>query len=373
MATQKNTKEPVRIRQKALADGNISLYLDIYYNGERTYEFLKLYLIPEKTKENKAKNAETLRLAEAVKSLRIVDIQSGRYGFKDKYKPDTNFFEFYDTCVAERFKGDSTGNTGNWRSCRKHLAKFYKQSTTLGDITEKNCIGFKNYLEKKATTPAGQPLSQNSQHSYFNKFKACLKEAVDKDFIKEDPSRHVQSVKEVNPERTFLTKEEVSALAHTPCRYDVLKRAFIFSCLTGLRWSDIQKMTWTEVSEVDGNTRITFTQKKTKNLEYLDITPQAVTLMGERRNPSERVFEGLKYSTYINTEIVRWAAAAGITKPVTFHTGRHTFAVMMIDLGVDIYTVQKLLGHTEIKTTQIYAKMLDKNKQKAVNLIPDLL
>lgn len=116
MATQKNTKEPVRIRQKALADGNISLYLDIYYNGERTYEFLKLYLIPEKTKENKAKNAETLRLAEAVKSLRIVDIQSGRYGFKDKYKPDTNFFEFYDTCIAERFKGDSTGNTGNWRS-----------------------------------------------------------------------------------------------------------------------------------------------------------------------------------------------------------------------------------------------------------------
>ena len=64
---------------------------------------------------------------------------------------------------------------------------------------------------------------------------------------------------------------------------------------------------------------------------------------------------------------------AGIKKHITFHSGRHTFAVMMLDLGTDIYTVSKLLGHREIGTTQIYAKVLDKNKQAAVAKIPSIL
>lgn len=72
-------------------------------------------------------------------------------------------------------------------------------------------------------------------------------------------------------------------------------------------------------------------------------------------------------------ELKRWAVRAGITKDITFHSGRHTFAVMMLDLGADIYTVQKLLGHKEIHTTQIYAKMMDKKKQEAAMLIPPLL
>jgi site-specific recombinase XerD len=68
----------------------------------------------------------------------------------------------------------------------------------------------------------------------------------------------------------------------------------------------------------------------------------------------------------------KWAFTAGITKNITFHTGRHTFATMMLSLGADIYTVSKLLGHKELATTQIYAKVLDKRKQDAVSLIPNL-
>lgn len=147
----------------------------------------------------------------------------------------------------------------------------------------------------------------------------------------------------------------------------------MFSCLTGIRKSDIEKMTWSEIQQQGELTRIIFKQKKTGGQEYLDITPQAEIYLGERGDSEDRVFSGFNYSSYLITELRMWAMRAGITKDITFHSGRHTFAVMMLDLGAEIYTVSKLLGHRELKTTQLYAKVLDKKKQEAVNLIPNIL
>ena len=161
-------------------------------------------------------------------------------------------------------------------------------------------------------------------------------------------------------------------MAHTECKYPILKRAFLFSCLTGLRKSDIEKMTWNEVQIHGDTTRIIFKQQKTGAQEYLDISTQAVEYLGERGEKDEQVFKGFIYNNLILLELRRWALKAGITKDITFHCGRHTFAVMMLDLGADIYTVSKLLGHKDLKTTQIYAKILDKKKQEAVGLIPSL-
>jgi len=372
MATHiKNKKEPIRIRQKKLANGNISLYLDIYINGKREYEFLKMYLIPEKTKDDKVHNRETMRLAEAVKALRIIDIQNGRYGFSSQYKTELNFFTYFDSCIEARQRIDSGGNVGNWKSAKKHLLNYFKPTTTFADLDEKNCEGFKRYLEKEAKTKSGEPLSSMSQHSYFCKFKACIKLAFKERIIPTDICANIKPPAYETSERVYLTQDEVRAMAKAECRYQVLKDAFLFSCLTGLRWSDVQKLTWKEISEENGMTRIIFKQKKTGALEYLDINAQAASLLGERGADDARVFVGLRYSSYMNVALVQWALKAGITKDVTFHSGRHTFAVMMLDLGADIYTVQKLLGHKELRTTQIYAKVLDKKKRDAVSLIPD--
>lgn len=106
---------------------------------------------------------------------------------------------------------------------------------------------------------------------------------------------------------------------------------------------------------------------------YLDIY-----LNGKRSYENLKLYlvpEKTRADKEKNKETLKLADAvwAGITKYITFHSGRHTFAVLMLDLGADIYTVQKLLGHKEIHTTQIYAKVMDKKKQEAAMLIPPIL
>lgn len=106
--------------------------------------------------------------------------------------------------------------------------------------------------------------------------------------------------------------------------------------------------------------------------DYLDISPEAARLLGERKGPDELVFSDFLYDIYMRHELRAWCLRAGIPKSPTFHSARHTFAVMMLDLGADIYTVQKLLGHRELRTTEIYAKILDRKKQEAVLKIPNI-
>ncbi len=169
-----------------------------------------------------------------------------------------------------------------------------------------------------------------------------------------------------------MTFEELQALAVTDCKYEVVKRAFLFSCLTGLRWSDVFKLTWNEVRDEYDEHRIFFTQQKTDDLEYMYISKQARELLGERNYSNPRVFVNLNYGTGTNTEILRWCMKAGITKHITFHCARHTAATLLLEAGADLYTVMKVLGHKDIRTTQIYAKIVDKRLKEASNLLPTL-
>lgn len=378
----KGQKEPVRLREKKIANGGISLYLDIYHNGKRSYEFLKLYLIDAKTPIEKEQNRQTLQTALSIKAKRQIEIQNGEYGFTNTFKTDTPFLAYFRKLCEERKA--STGNYGNWFSCLKHLEKYCDEKTSFKHVDANFIEGFKDFLNNAAKDQhkrkynqlddevAAKSLSQNSKVSYFNKLRACINQAYDDRILAVNPLRGIEGFKQDETERVYLTFDEVKALAKTPCRYSVLKRAFLFSCLTGIRKSDIEKMTWGEVQTFGEQTRVVFKQKKTKGQEYLDINRQAEEFMGERGEPDKLVFSGFRYNSQTLTELSKWCMKAGITKDVTFHSGRHTFAVMMIDLGVEIFTVSKLLGHKELKTTQIYAKVLDKKKQEAVNLIPDI-
>jgi len=375
-------KEPIKLRKRPNTTGTVSLYLDIYIDGKRTYEWLKLYLVPEKTRRDKEKNIETMRLAEAIRAKRIVDLKNGKFGFEGDFATRTRFFDYYRAMCEKRLGNESRGNWGNWYSCLHHLKKYEpREDITFADITSEWVQGFKDYLEYDAiawqhderTRLKEKGLSRNSKVSYFNKLRACINQAFEEHIIPTNPLRGIEGFKAEEGTRMYLTIDEVKRLAETECDYPEIKRAFLFSCLTGLRRSDILKLTWSEVYQQGEYTRIIFKQKKTGGLEYLDISQQAAELMGERGKPEQKVFGAIHSPSCTNNTIKLWVARAGINKDITFHCGRHTFATMMLDLGTDIYTTSKLLGHRNISTTQIYAKVLDKNKQAAVARIPNII
>lgn len=372
----------VHLRQrKQTKDGSISLFLEIYkgttttpdgkVKNLRDYEYLNLYLIDKpKTPIDKQSNKDNLQLAESIKAKRELEIKNGLYGFANEFKQSTNFIDYFIDQMEKRKQ--SEGNYGNWDSTLKHLIKFAGTKISFREIDQNFCENFRDYLKNTAKKSSGQPLSSSSVSSYFNKFRACLKEAVKKKIILSNPATDVTNPKVIENIRQHLSLDELKAIVKTECRYDVLKRAFIFSCLTGLRWSDINNLKWSELQNTNEGWRITFHQQKTKGLQYLDMSEQARGYLGEQGNPNERVFTGLRYSSYMNVELSKWIMRAGIKKDITFHCARHTFAVLQLTLGTEIFTLSKLLGHSELKTTQIYAKIIDEKKRDAVNKIPDI-
>jgi integrase len=203
--------------------------------------------------------------------------------------------------------------------------------------------------------------------SYFDKFRAALKQAFYDKLIADDPAKQVKGIKQAETHREYLTLEELQALAATECEMPELKRASLFSALTGLRWSDVEKLIWREVQHSESNgSLIRFTQKKTKGTETLPISDQAYEILGERGESNEKVFKGL---AWLNLKLAQWVMRAGITKRISFHCFRHTYATLQLTLGTDIYTVSKMLGHRELKTTQVYAQIIDKKKIEAANKI----
>lgn len=376
-------KESVTVRERQLADGSSSLYLDIRHNGKRSREFLKLYLLPGSSKLVNEKNRQTKAQAEAIRAQRQIELQKRTYDVLKEYKGDTYFLPYYRKLCEERFRTDSQGNWGNWRSCLRYLEAYCDESTTFNDITPDWIKGFKDFLEhvekdtykRKDRMDVGifNGLSLNSKHSYFNKLKACINSAFEEHLILVNPLRGVKGFKQDEVAREHLTWEEVVKLDATPCKYPVLKNAFLFSCFTGLRKSDIERLSWDEIREFGDFTRIVWKQKKTGGQEYLDIPKQAVKYLGEiQHNSIDLVFRPFLTGSLLSLELRRWMLAAGIMKDITYHCSRHTFAVLMLNFGADIYTVSKMLGHKELQTTQIYAKVLDKKKQEAIALFPEI-
>lgn len=359
-------KVTLREREK---NGKISFYLDYYTKGKRKIESLGLHLIIDpQTKAERNLNKKTRELAQSIWAKRQLEIQQNHYGFNDIEKLKGSFTN-YVTALAER-KNTSSGNYGNWNSMLKHLNNYRPTDISFQDIDKSFVEGFKDYLDTKAIGQASKQLSQNSKYSYFGKFTAALKQAVADGILRSNPANGVPHFKQGEPQREFLSLEELQAAVKEECEIPQLKTAFIFSCLTGLRWSDIDKLLWSEVQHSnDMGYYIRFRQKKTQGVETLPISEQAFGLLGERQDKDERVFKGLKYSAWHNLKLQQWMMKAGISKTITFHCARHTYATLQLTAGTDIYTVSKLLGHRELKTTQIYAKVIDAKKKEAANKI----
>lgn len=372
----------ITLKEKKLQDGTISLYIE-YYKGSTTnasgkrvhlrdFEFLKLYLHQNpKTAGERKENRENRKLAEDILAIRKSDYVQGKFEIKNLTKSKRPFLDYFIEKMEE--KRGSEKNYGVWQSTLVHLKACISPGLLFEEIDDVFIKRVRRYVDEKARTKSNLPLSLNSKYSYFNKFKACLRSAFEDGYLSINYAGRVKGFEQAESQREYLTFDELQALSATSCKYEMLKRAFLFSCLTGLRWSDVNTLVWSEVRDEGSDLfRVNFRQEKTDAVEYLYISKQARELLGERRSPKERVFVGLKYSAVYNNEIVRWCNRAGVFKHITFHSARHTNAVLLLENGADIYTVQKRLGHKEIKTTAIYAKIVDEKMRESAHLIPEL-
>lgn len=369
----------VKLREKSIGGRRISLYLDFYpaiINPETKRltrrEFLKLYLYDRaQNPVERDHNKQTKLLAEKIRSLREIDIGKGEFGFMESDKKNVDFLQYYRELGLKRKDVKNTFTT--WQSSVKYLEQFCKGSCLVKDITESFCNDYRDFLLR---TPAFKnsstkfKLSQNAAHSYFNKFKATLKQAFKDGLLKENLNGKIEPIKQLETNREFLSLEELQALSKAECDNPLLKRAALFSALTGLRWGDIKQLSWEHINynEAQGHF-IRFTQKKTKGAETLPISEQARQLLGDSISLTEPIFHKLHYSAYFRVIFGRWLLNAGISKNITFHNFRHTFATLQLTGGTDIYTVSKMLGHRDLKTTQVYAKIVDQKKREAADRI----
>jgi integrase len=382
----------VKLRQKKISKGRKSLYLDFYppiphsETGEPTRrEFLGLYIFEKpKTPIDKQHNKETLEIANSIRQKRENYLNKPEI-YSEFELEQRRIKELGEICFVEYFSKlankRKASNHDNWMSALNYLKSYTGESIKFKNLNESFCEDFKEYLLTTKNNRRKTALSNNSAVSYFNKIKAALKQAYKDGILQEDLNAKVEPIKATETRREYLTIGELNKLVKTPCNDPLLKNAALFSALTGLRFSDIQKMIWKELEYVDGQGYfINFSQKKTKGVEVLPISNQAYSLTEGANNPKDMpqdkpVFEGLKYSAYHNKHLFQWIGAAGITKDITFHCFRHTFAVLQLmpksdgTPGTDIYTVSKMLGHRDLKTTQIYAKIVDKAKRTAANKI----
>ena len=369
----KNTKEPVRLREKELTGGVRSLYLDIYVNGKRSYEFLKLYLIPETNPQAKVQNENTMRAANTIKLNRILEITNNKAGLKNtSVRAKMLLKDWMETFrQAQEQKGVKDQklihNT-------VHALTAYNINVAMRDVNRDYILGLTNFLRNDYRSPRGKKLKDYSVINYLGCLRNALNMAVREDVIADNPIMKLSAqdkVKAPESQREYLTVEEVQQLEATDSPYPHIKQAFLFACYTGLRCSDVRSITWGKIVKDGEKYRLHTVMFKTKRPFYIPLSKKAMQWMPERgdKTDDDLIFENIPVQVNTKLYLQPWLDKAGITKPITFHCSRHTFGTMMLTLGADIYTTSKLMGHTKVEVTQIYAKIINKKKDDAVSLI----
>ena len=370
-------KTNVTLRKRTLPSGKISLYLDFFpavYNPKTgkfsRREYLGLYMsVNPKNSKEKAINSESLYKAEIICANRLNELNKKQIytafeleRIHLKEVGEKSFIQFLRETAQSR-----TGNNAEiWKYAIIHFEMFLKHSDILmAEIDVTVIEDFRDYLlNAKCLRKKGKLLAQNTALSYFNKVKATLKKAYKKGYLQKDVNAAVEGIREQESQRNFLTMEEARRLFDAPCKNQAVRRASIFSMLTGMRYSDIAKLTWDELqhSSSEGYC-IRFTQQKTDRPVTLPISDEAAELLGTKTASHRKIFHDLK-KWNVDRVLPVWISAANIDKHVTFHCFRHTYATLQMASGTDIFTVSKMLGHKNIKTTQIYTKIIDERKRE---------
>lgn len=343
----------VHLRKKTISKKRFSLYLEYYHKGKRKFEFLNMYIYSDKNLgiEKKKHNKEAISKANIIKSEREVAIYKGKFSLFKENRP-TSYLKYLESFVNEK---------GNYHKYSYvHFKNFIKKDIQFSDLTVRVIRDFKDYLLKHCTN--------RTASNYFVTIRMSLNQAIKEELIERNPCETVSNIRINKAKREYLTLEELKILYKAECDLSTVKKAFLFSCFTGLRISDVMNLEYSNII----NNQISIYQKKTKDYLEIPINDFAFSLID--RNIIGKNINVFLLPSYSKTRrvLIKWAKEAGLKKHVTFHVSRHTFATLQLTLGTDIYTVSKLLGHKNLETTQIYAKVIDQKKSEAIRRMPEL-
>ena len=370
----------VTLREKKLKTNKISLYLDYYpaiiepKTGKSTRrEFLNLHLLMSpKNPADKKQNSETLEYANAIRSQREVQLRNKEFGFKNNVNISVDFIGFYQRIVDDYLNKGSKSNYQAWKASLNHFANFSNHVIITGDLDTNFVNRYRNYLlninsTRKSENP--KKLTQNTAATYFKHFLYVLKQAYKQDFIVKNLAEDADYIKEEETHREYLTEEELLHLWKTDIKSEKVKHMAIFSALTGLRFVDINNLDWNKIyKDKHQGHYMQLREKKTNSIHNHPISETAYGILKLQNTTEGLIFGDNKYSL-ITRPLKEWLKTANINKKISFHNFRHSYATLQLANGTDIYTVSKLLGHKNLTTTQIYTKVLDKNKIEAANSI----
>lgn len=342
----------IKLRRRKLNDGTTSLFLATWQGGKWCYEFLGLRLRGKNRDEDKT----TLLQAEAIRAQRQLDSQADEHGLARPSKTRGDFLAFFEANIT----GDSA------RTAYRQLRKCHgDKPLPFAAANEAFFQGFVEFLEK-------QDLKPNSKRHYYRKVRTIVHLAVKKELFRKDPMRNTEAPKGEDVERAYLEIDELERLAAVVSPWPETQRAFLFACATGLRYSDVRALTW---DRVKGN-RLEIRIQKTKRVEYLPLSPQALDILRDGLEDNVLPITGPVFNLKLsntgpaNERLRKMAKMAGIKKHISFHCARHTFAILALQAGIPITSVSKMLGHSSLAMTQIYAKVTDKLKEEAAAKMP---
>ena len=359
----------VTLRTRPLKNGMLSYYLD-YYPGYRDQETMKtirheglniyIYANPKNERERNF-NAIMSEKAEAIRCRRFESIVNDRYDFFDRHKLKADFLEYYRRQLRKHDQ--------KWEFVYHHFYNFVHGKCTFEEIDIDLCNKFREYLLNAKQLRRDGRISKNSASGYWSTFRGLLKILYRNQLIKTNINDFLDKIETEDTPKDYLSVEELYKLAETPCKKPILKTAALFSCLTSLRISDILSLQWHEIVDfaAGGKCVHTITQK-TKTEDIIPISDEALQLIGYSPEKTGLVFKGLKRS-WTQHPMKEWIRKAGITKNITFHSYRRTYATLQGAAGTDIRTIQSNMAHKSITTTQRYMKVVDSNKREASNRI----
>lgn len=369
----------IKLRYKPLSSGDYSLYLDIYSSDtsghkKRQYEFLSLQVSKDysKTKNILVTDRETIILAEDIRAKRELALVGEIRGVKPKQTSSHKSLITYLNESYYKFHDERL------RTVIQHIKSFTDgQDVLFSEVTPEWLDEFKSYLLLR--------ISNNGCLSYMSILKARLNDAYKENIISRNPFSRIKLPTKHEIPRVTLDIDEVALLVKTPFySHPHIRLAFLFSCFTGLRVSDLQELRWNNIVEeqtINGEKeqymqiRPVKMQNLTGKLLRVPLTDSAckvLEVLKAEPNMSGKIFERLPSERNARSLLKLWAAKAGLKKDIHFHAARHSFATICLTSGMDIYTVSKLLGHSKISTTEIYAKIIDEKKRSEVQKLPVL-